>query len=692
MNNILLYVFKSTICISLFYLMFRTLMRKETFFALNRMLLLAVVVCSTVIPLLYLPQIIQPAIQIQLMPVFPESENQLQTIPINQETITTNISTPVIETEQPKVFSVQQLLQYVYLAGILVSFLILIHGIGTVLLLFRKAQVRQMDGFRLLIIHKEVSPFSFGRFVIISKSDYDAHRQTILAHEQAHIRLNHFYDLLLLEMVKIFHWFNPVIYWIISDLKEIHEFQADDYTLTKGIDATQYQLLIIQKCVGPQRFALANSFNHCQIKKRIIMMNKQKTSKARRWKVATFLPLLALLLMAFGKSGESRIQKVIQNETVNILQPDLSDGNQAINPDGDLVPSESNLVQNDRKNEEAARSEVKQVSQKVIKGKVIDEHGNALEGVSVVGSKRMKTTTDANGNFELAMTEDVPLWFSHAGLSTTARTPPEFEASTIVKMESDPLNLGSNVYKGVKTTRTNQNIQSKNNSQEKTQPIQVVEKMVKGKIIDINEKPLEGASVTVSGKSTGTVTDNEGNFVLNLADGSPIVISYVGFASVKIEPDFENQMTIVLKSENIGIEQVTVVGYGTSKSSKKLAVKNAVNNNEVFTVVEQMPEFPGGALALRKYIAQQIKYPFSAQEDNVQGKVFVSFVINSYGAVSNVEIAKSVNPALDNEAKRVVYTMPKWKPGFQHGKAVDVAYTIPIEFILQYDPPQPLAK
>lgn len=89
------------------------------------------------------------------------------------------------------------------------------------------------------------------------------------------------------------------------DLKDIHEFQADQCTLNSGIDSTKYQLLLIKRCVGQQSFALANSFNHCQIKKRITMMNKTKSSKAWGWKVAIFLPLLALLLMAFGKRGEN---------------------------------------------------------------------------------------------------------------------------------------------------------------------------------------------------------------------------------------------------------------------------------------------------------------------------------------------------------------------------------------------------
>jgi len=318
MNDFIIYILKSTISISLLYLVFRTLMRKETFFKLNRALLLSAVVCSAIIPLLYLPQIIQPAIQNQWMSRLqnPEITPDAQS-PLEGSTQTFTFPTEQTKTIIREEFPWMKLLQTVYLAGILITLLILIHGIVSILILFRKAQFRQMDGFRLLIIEHEIPPFSFGRFVIISQSDYDAHQQTILAHEQAHIRLNHFFDLALLETAKAFHWFNPVIYWLIRDMKEIHEFQADQYTLNIGIDATQYQILIIQKSVGPQRFALANSFNHCQIKKRIIMMNKQKTSKAGLWKVATFLPLLALLLMAFSKTGENVPEK--ENVPIKII-------------------------------------------------------------------------------------------------------------------------------------------------------------------------------------------------------------------------------------------------------------------------------------------------------------------------------------------------------------------------------------
>ena len=104
---------------------------------------------------------------------------------------------------------------------------------------------------------------------------------------------------------------------------------------------------------------------------------------------------------------------------------------------------------------------------------------------------------------------------------------------------------------------------------------------------------------------------------------------------------------------------------------------------KVFFIVEDMPEFPGGELALRKYIANAIKYPVIAQENGIQGKVYVTFVVDKDGGISDARIARGVDPSLDKEALRVVNTLPKWKPGMQRGKPVRVSYTVPINFVLQ---------
>lgn len=106
-------------------------------------------------------------------------------------------------------------------------------------------------------------------------------------------------------------------------------------------------------------------------------------------------------------------------------------------------------------------------------------------------------------------------------------------------------------------------------------------------------------------------------------------------------------------------------------------------DTQVFFIVEDMPEFPGGELALRQYIANAIKYPVIAQENGIQGRVYVTFVVNTDGSIADARIARGVDPSLDKEALRVVNALPKWKPGKQRGKPVRVSYTVPINFVLQ---------
>ena len=120
-----------------------------------------------------------------------------------------------------------------------------------------------------------------------------------------------------------------------------------------------------------------------------------------------------------------------------------------------------------------------------------------------------------------------------------------------------------------------------------------------------------------------------------------------------------------------------------AKKEQMKPVEQDQKNKKIFTVVEQMPEFPGGESALRDFIVREVKYPAEARKGNAQGKVFVSFVVNRNGKVENAKVVRGVHPALDAEAIRVVNLLSEWKPGKQHGKDVDVAYTIPIEFKLQ---------
>ena len=111
--------------------------------------------------------------------------------------------------------------------------------------------------------------------------------------------------------------------------------------------------------------------------------------------------------------------------------------------------------------------------------------------------------------------------------------------------------------------------------------------------------------------------------------------------------------------------------------------EEVVEEPQVFFIVEDMPEFPGGELALRKYIAENVRYPEMAKENDIQGTVYVRFVVDTDGSVKNVEVIRGVDQLLDKEAIRVVQSLPKWKPGKQRGKAVKVSHSVPIKFQLQ---------
>src|SRR5665647_850090 len=239
MGELLLYLTKSALCMSVLYLVFRTLMRKQTFFQLNRLILLSIVGISIIIPLVHLPQTIQPAISFQLAPVADKIEVYDLNLPAETAQTGTEIASQPVETSYPQfTISWPKLLQMIYISGILVALLVSLIGFLNILLLFRKVPVISKDGFRLLIAQDDIPAFSFGRYLFISKSDFETSGDAILTHEKAHVRHGHFYDLLLLEVVKIIYWFNPIIYWLISDLKAVHEFQADNRTLNHGIDAT----------------------------------------------------------------------------------------------------------------------------------------------------------------------------------------------------------------------------------------------------------------------------------------------------------------------------------------------------------------------------------------------------------------------------------------------------------------------
>ena len=184
--------------------------------------------------------------------------------------------------------------------------------------------------------------------------------------------------------------------------------------------------------------------------------------------------------------------------------------------------------------------------------------------------------------------------------------------------------------------------------------------VVTGILVDETGQPLIGASVVVKGGKERTITDKKGAFSLEVPANAILRCSYQGRES-----------------------QEVLAADMTNNTHLSLSSKSREMNEQVFTVVEKMPSFPGGDAELLKYIATNIKYPKESQDNGEQGRVICSFIVGRDGSVNNPEVLRGVTPLLNEEAVRVINTMPRWNPGMQRGKAVAVKYTVPITFRLK---------
>jgi len=214
-------------------------------------------------------------------------------------------------------------------------------------------------------------------------------------------------------------------------------------------------------------------------------------------------------------------------------------------------------------------------------------------------------------------------------------------------------------------------------------------KNVSGVVTDEKGNPLEGAVVVIKGTTVGTTTDVKGKFALkDVPDDAVLVISYVGFETkavmVKAAGDY---IKTAMKPGNVITGTVTVPPPppASSQGSEKAKVvpQAKAGEDEVFMVVEEMPEFPGGPEAMIQWIGQRLKYPEQAKKEGITGRVFVSFTVDRAGKVKDIDVTKSAHPLLDAEAVRVIGEMPDWNPGSQKGKKVDVKITVPVQFNLQ---------
>ena len=346
------YIFKSALSLAMLYSLFFACLSRETFHRFNRVALLFTMLASLVLPFVHLsvsqPTAVQEAVQ---MPT-----RYLTELPVVQ------IHPTIIGegTGEGLPLTWGQLLTYIYLAGVGAMLLFLLVQSFRMYLLIQGGLRHTDNRGNTVILKPSVrSPFSIFRWIVMSVDDYEQHRQSILTHEQEHIRLGHTYDLLLLEAMRIFQWFNPFVWFLSHDLRAIHEYEADEAVINQGIDAKQYQQLLVLKAMGNRLQPFANTLGRGSLKQRIIMMYQKKSNRWKMLKALLVIPTTGFALYAFAAPEVlPEMQAVLEKEvsvssaSINV-SPATSEKfneNESITPDAltDFITRDMEMKDNDK--------------------------------------------------------------------------------------------------------------------------------------------------------------------------------------------------------------------------------------------------------------------------------------------------------------------------------------------------------
>ena len=293
MNELLLYTIKSAFVLGILYVPYTLLLRKEDFFRFNRLTLLGILVLSIGLPLCNIP-----ALSADNQPVVHAAQLQMIEIGIPIMQMADETDGPS-HTSSPTWFQVASL---IFLLGMMTVLCLRLIQMGKMGSEIRKGSLWHSveDGVDIHCHAGAVAPYSWLHHIVISLEDYEKNGHEIILHEKGHIHNLHSFDILLLTLVEMLQWWNPLVYMLGMSLRDVHEYEADDYVLHQGVSLRDYQNLLIRKAVGASSYTFANNFNHSLTKKRITMMCKKKSNPWMRSKALYAVPMVAIALSAFA--------------------------------------------------------------------------------------------------------------------------------------------------------------------------------------------------------------------------------------------------------------------------------------------------------------------------------------------------------------------------------------------------------
>lgn len=633
MKPFLIYLWESGICLMVFYVGYMFFLRKDTFFSRNRFYLLFSLLLGMLIPL----------IRFNLLPAHPIKETMDAAIP----NFYLFMDDPFQDGEAiatVPVFTGWTVLAIIYAAGIIICIARVIYSIWMVQKFYKGENWEEFGRLKVNFRDSNLPHFSMFRKIYINRlflQDGGKPLEYILLHEQAHISQMHWLDLLLLETVTILQWFNPAIWLIRKEVKDVHEYLADEKVLQSGCSKVEYQRLLVNQTLGLQVFNLTHSFNQSNLKKRMLMINKNRSNWPARLKVLAAVPILLVLLL---------------------------------------------FMSNTKSNLPVLQREIK------VSGQVLDATTNRpLEGAAivVVGSTT-GTMSIKDGQFELKVPEGSKLNISFVGYKSVQVYAQE--KFLTIRMEEEVFNLGEYPDNAMKSEQKEKSVDT---SQDKSDhKYYIVEEMPAypgglGALREYLVKNIRYPKDAVKNKTEGQVMVN---FVINeQGDAEEVKVlrsSYAGFneEAIRVIKDMPQWTPGKQHGKPIKVAFTMPIEFKLGKDGKmEQGSKAEKEKNPLYFIVDQCATFQGGDLEkFRDYIQKNIIYPANAAKKGIQGKVVAQFIVDQNGKVeSGVKIVRGVSPELDQETRRVIESSPAWVPGTVKGKPVRQLFTMPVTFALR---------
>ncbi len=616
MWNFIVYLGESAICLAALFILYKATMSYETLHRLNRVVLLGMVALAAVLPLCEI-KIIE---EVELLPLA-DVEGDVAMVSVVEDTAFDYVTW------------FKSLAVALFCLGVAFMVVRLVVSQLSVWRMTRSGARQELgEGVVLTVVEKLATPFSWFRNVVVAKGDAEQNLDLILEHELAHVRLRHSWDVLAVDIALCVWWFNPALWLLRRELQSLHEYQADDAVLRKGVDAKTYQLLLIKRAVGSRLHSVANCLNHSNLKNRITMMCKKTSSRWSAAKLLLILPLVAASLAA----------------TATTI----------------YVPKEQNKGNENFANEQAVGE---------VFGRVIDAKTKKPipDVILLINGAGLGTHSDASGCYSLKKLPEGKYTFvaSCVGYKSVKK---DFEISSKKSVEV-------NFELEEQAVAVDEIVVDKNKTA--AQSLSNVEKALFEKGDTIEMKSTTGESMWV--RYIG-----DGSSVLVLIDGKEGKIDDIDVDDIESFTVLKGEQATKIYGEKGKNGVVLILTKKAAQSEPAVAKTQTASEKptgeDAFIKVESMPTFQGGDLnGYRNWVQSQIKYPKEAQENGVQGRVIFSFVVEKDGSVSSFDALQAPDKILVDEVERIFKLTPKWEPGKQNGKAVRVKYTVPVVFALE---------